>query len=1251
MGAKAMRKIVAFTFILVACLFADSSLQAATYAVDDDGPAEYLLDQAQEGINYGFWFEKTVIRWQEFKPTHTSLSKIDLYIGKNGNPGNLRASVKDEAGDLLWETTLAGDDIEGSGWIELPVSPSIPLEPDNSYYIYVWSDADSPNPQNRYFWRGQTNSEYDRGISCVESGWPGYDFAFRTWSKAPPLHLSLNIEDALEGVTVNKVVGDTVGPTYYTRVEIVAKLISFSSAAKDDIPVVLTIPSDLFGSPMNTWVRNTSGGALTPVGCDNLGGGQYRVTTDLSPVMIFPWTTLYYRKQIVWRFLIPNDTSPQDVAITAEVQIPCVDPSGNGTIRILAPGSVHSLIIANRKLLYDKYSDSQVSSLLQRLFTEAQGHPASHTPRGVIYYAERYDARAYNWDNTAIDYTSETTANITANAIDDLIEDWHDDATEYVEIFIPYPSPGYYITYPIASPGYLLIVGDDDTIPFYRYNDPYDDEGINNRPSCPAADGWCVDSDTNPAIHATDEDYILTDSPYADLYGGTDWQTGSVELWTGRLLGASAADMLSLLEEGVDWNNGRRGGVVMASVDGWELGLEPDDGRAGEIADLYHVTALFRNKGFVVRNDDIPSGEVQTIDVMAPYEGGNNGWNTDFTNAANNNGGMDLFFIGGHDSYDHANIPGDDFSPDDTPGKYTRFDNDHPIAMIVGCHGGLPVPDIDVDGGVDHCMVHDLIHEGARAYIGATGFSYGSPNNLHKNTWGERLIQRFFGKLLIPPGSNSMAIGKALAEAKNDYTFGYGNYGPVDALDRKTVTEFNLYGVPWAFLYYPNAMAGSEDDAQSSFEIEDQAFETVKQAVTREAKANEYAQTFEIRIDRYEVKKEKQDSIIYDLFSIKGGDTAVSPGIPILPYLKGYTLPLPHKAKVTGVEVLKISSEEIGEYNVPIAHVQPWSEGGLTYTTKTDINYPYPADRDLVQYQETGEGLEFTLYPIQHNPDTDETTFHSYFSVKVTYEAPLSVTVTEFNTDKSQYRPKESICTTTSIANVGDVAMILEAELIIKNQLGETVGTQNSEPFQVPSGDAFVLELCWAGYLGDGAYTVQIALFGGRATMVGGASTAISVLAGEITGIEVPPMLPLGEEGAFKISFANYTAGQISGEARLTIQNSAGGFSQDLPPQPITIAGGSQESATFMWTPEGVPAGDYSAIAIVEIDGQAYGPATKSFAVTPPPCKGDFDDDGDVDGVDLSQLAKNPRLLDLAVFAVEFGRTNCPLLPPKGTAH
>ena len=75
-----------------------------------------------------------------------------------------------------------------------------------------------------------------------------------------------------------------------------------------------------------------------------------------------------------------------------------------------------------------------------------------------------------------------------------------------------------------------MIVGDDDTIPYYRYDDP--DGYPESR--------WTTNSATNPAIHATDENASFTDNVYADDGGGTDWQTGSLEVAIGRIIGDSA---------------------------------------------------------------------------------------------------------------------------------------------------------------------------------------------------------------------------------------------------------------------------------------------------------------------------------------------------------------------------------------------------------------------------------------------------------------------------------------------------------------------------------------------------------------------------------------------------------------------------------------------------------------------------------------------------------------------------------------
>ena len=150
-------------------------------SVKASSSTSYILDQAQEGINYGFLIDDTAIRWQEFRPTLASLVEIDLYIQKDGDPGNLIVAVKDEAEDVLWEATITGTEIEGWGWVEIPVDPLVSLQPENSYNITVSSDT-TASRDNKYFWQGQTESDYDRVISSVESNWPGYDFAFRTWA-------------------------------------------------------------------------------------------------------------------------------------------------------------------------------------------------------------------------------------------------------------------------------------------------------------------------------------------------------------------------------------------------------------------------------------------------------------------------------------------------------------------------------------------------------------------------------------------------------------------------------------------------------------------------------------------------------------------------------------------------------------------------------------------------------------------------------------------------------------------------------------------------------------------------------------------------------------------------------------------------------------------------------------------------------------------------------------------------------------
>ena len=69
--------------------------------------------------------------------------------------------------------------------------------------------------------------------------------------------------------------------------------------------------------------------------------------------------------------------------------------------------------------------------------------------------------------------------------------------------------------------------------------------------------------------------------------------------------------------------------------------------------------------------------------------------------------------------------------------------------------------------------------------------------------------------------------------------------------------------------------------------------------------------------------------------------------------------------------------------------------------------------------------------------------------------------------------------------------------------------------------------------------------------------------------------------------------------------------------------------------------------AMVQAENVDFQGTVDAVIITENPCEGDFDDDGDVDGLDLAVFAADFNSngdvgsSDLAVFAADFGRTDC----------
>ena len=140
------------------------------------------LDQQVPRSNYGFWFEHDVVRWQEFRPGVDTVSLLQLRIRRAGYPGDVKVELRDQSGAILWSSVVPESAfVIGAQWAEIVVDPPVSVIPEEPYQIYLSSIDPSPDPENRYFWHCDTESDYERGISSVESGWPGTDFSFKTF--------------------------------------------------------------------------------------------------------------------------------------------------------------------------------------------------------------------------------------------------------------------------------------------------------------------------------------------------------------------------------------------------------------------------------------------------------------------------------------------------------------------------------------------------------------------------------------------------------------------------------------------------------------------------------------------------------------------------------------------------------------------------------------------------------------------------------------------------------------------------------------------------------------------------------------------------------------------------------------------------------------------------------------------------------------------------------------------------------------
>ncbi|MCX6285468.1 MAG: fibronectin type III domain-containing protein, partial [Bacteroidetes bacterium] len=96
------------------------------------------IDQLQEGTDYGFWFDSSIERWQEFKPAFSRLNAIDVSLYINGLQGDLIAKITDQNGSIVATKTINEQNVPiGIGWVTITFSSPVVLTLGNIYRIVI----------------------------------------------------------------------------------------------------------------------------------------------------------------------------------------------------------------------------------------------------------------------------------------------------------------------------------------------------------------------------------------------------------------------------------------------------------------------------------------------------------------------------------------------------------------------------------------------------------------------------------------------------------------------------------------------------------------------------------------------------------------------------------------------------------------------------------------------------------------------------------------------------------------------------------------------------------------------------------------------------------------------------------------------------------------------------------------------------------------------------------------------------------
>ena len=359
---------------------------------------------------------------------------------------------------------------------------------------------------------------------------------------------------------------------------------------------------------------------------------------------------------------------------------------------------------------------------------------------------------------------------------------------------------------------YIVIVGNDHVIPFFRYSDTAPAESTESGFNPP------VRPDSTSFASLQSNDFLSQDaygsSKVLDINGQ---QLPVPDLPVGRLVN-TPAEIDGLLHAYTSLN----GGVVRTPSSSLVTGYDFMSKAAYAVE---HDLSAGIGNGTGTKNDTLiqPDGDPPATS-----------WTADQLNTALTGSRHDLIFLAGHFSASGALAA--DFSTAMSATQLTQsnVDLENSIVFSPGCHSGYNIVPGDAVQGVT--QTPDWVEAFAQkqaTLIAGTGYQYGDTDFL---AYSDQLYANFSHDLRL--GSGAVAVGAALVQAKQDYLNGVSESYPNQAgtgvdpsnttipsnavdpsnlqgIDIKSLLESTLFGLPMLSVDLPSGRITQAPGSQS----------------------------------------------------------------------------------------------------------------------------------------------------------------------------------------------------------------------------------------------------------------------------------------------------------------------------------------------------------------------------------------------------------------------------------------------------